>query len=229
MIIIYIRQIKQREAQKQDALRLQSLRGQMNPHFIFNSLNSINYFISNNDKLSANRYIADFSKLIRSILHNLNHDFITLEKEIESVEDYLKIEYLRFGDKFDYNLTVEKEIADYNIKVSPGLIQPFVENAIWHGVRGLEKRKGKIDIWFGTKDRQLTCIIKDDGIGRKKSELQKSKNDQKKSKGITIVMERLRIINGLQGTSCRISITDLYPDQIDTGTIVEIDIPVALG
>jgi sensor histidine kinase YesM len=93
---LYIRQLNQRAAQKQDALRLQSLQGQMNPHFIFNSLNSINYFISKNDALSANRYIADFSKLIRSILYNFNSDFINLEQEIESLEEYLKIEHLRF-------------------------------------------------------------------------------------------------------------------------------------
>ncbi len=226
MILIYIRQLKQREAQKQDALRLQSLRGQMNPHFIFNSLNSINYFISNNDKLSANRYIADFSKLIRSILHNLSHDYITLEKEIESVEDYLKIEHLRFGDKFDYQVIVEKASGYENVKVSPGLIQPFIENAIWHGVRGLENRKGKIEVWFGYKYGHLACMVKDDGIGRKKAEMLRSSNDQKKSKGISIVHERLRIINGLQKSHYQIIIADLHPDRTETGTLVEIDIPV---
>lgn len=226
VIFVYIRQLKQRESQKQAALRLQSLRGQMNPHFIFNSLNSINYFISNNDKLSANRYIADFSKLIRSILHNLSHDFISLEKEIESVEDYLKIEYLRFGDKFDYNITVAREIVHENIKISPGMIQPFIENAIWHGVRGLENRKGKIDVWFGLKNEQLTCIIKDDGIGRTRAEMLKPGNDQKKSKGISIVLERLKIINGLQGSHYQVVITDQFPDRHDTGTQVVIDIPV---
>lgn len=226
MILIYIRQLKQREAQKQDALRLQSLRGQMNPHFIFNSLNSINYFISNNDKLSANRYIADFSKLIRSILHNLSHDYITLEKEIESVEDYLKIEHLRFGDKFDYQVIVDKASGYENVKVSPGLIQPFIENAIWHGVRGLENRKGKIEVWFGYKYEHLACTVTDDGIGRKKAEMLRSANDQKKSKGISIVHERLRIINGLQKSHYQIVIADLHPDRTETGTLVEIDIPV---
>lgn len=226
MILIYIRQLKQRESQKQDALRLQSLRGQMNPHFIFNSLNSINYFISNNDKLSANRYIADFSKLIRSILHNLSHDYVTLEKEIESVEDYLKIEHLRFGDKFDYQVIVDSTIGHENVKVSPGLVQPFIENAIWHGVRGLEIRKGMIEVWFGYRYGQLTCIVKDDGIGRKKAEMLRSGNDQKKSKGISIGQERLRIINGLQKSHYQIFIADLHPDRTETGTLVEIDIPV---
>ncbi len=226
IILVYIRQLKQREAQKQATLRLQSLRGQMNPHFIFNSLNSINYFISNNDKLSANRYIADFSKLIRSILHNLSHDFISLEKEIESIEDYLKIEYLRFGDKFEYEVRVDKEIDHTNLKVSPGMIQPFIENAIWHGVRGLENRKGKIEIWFGMKYGRLICVVKDDGIGRKRADLLKSGNDRKKSKGISIVLERMKIINGLQGSHYQIVISDLYPDKPEAGTMVEIDIPI---
>jgi ligand-binding sensor domain-containing protein/anti-sigma regulatory factor (Ser/Thr protein kinase) len=226
MIFIYIRQLKQRESQKQNALRLQTLRGQMNPHFIFNSLNSINYFISNNDKLSANRYIADFSKLIRSILYNLNNDFITLEKEIESVEDYLKIEYLRFGDKFDYSLFVEEGIIKDQIKVSPGMVQPFVENAIWHGIRGLENRKGNIIVRFGFQNQKLVCVIEDDGIGRERAELMKSKNDQKKSKGISIVMERLKILNHLQNNNYQINISDLKVDNYETGTKVVIELPV---
>jgi len=198
----------------------------MNPHFIFNSLNSINYFISNNDKLSANRYIADFSKLIRSILQNLSSDFISLDKEIESVVNYLEIEYLRFGDKFEYEVHVDKELDCYSLKVSPGMVQPFVENAIWHGVRGLESRKGRIEVWFGFNAGHLTCIVKDDGIGRKRTEILKTGSDQKKSKGISIAQERLRIINGLQGSHYKIDIRDMHPDMYDTGTVVEIEIPI---
>lgn len=227
MILLYIRQLKQREAQKQNSLRLQSLRGQMNPHFIFNSLNSINYFISNNDKLSANRYIADFSKLIRSILHNMNYDYITLEKEIESVEEYLKIEHLRFGDKFDYQVYVSGEIDTGGIKVSPGLVQPFVENAIWHGIRGLENRKGNISILFELTGDRLTCTVEDDGIGRKRSNAMKSGNDHKKSRGISIVMERLKILGSLQNREYKVIIEDLNPGFSDTGTKVTIHVPVA--
>ncbi|MDZ7635310.1 MAG: histidine kinase [Bacteroidales bacterium] len=103
-IIIWaaLKQMRDRERQKRDTLHHQALRGQMNPHFIFNSLNSINYFISKNDTLSANRYIADFSKLIRTVLNNMNEEYVRLSVELGSLEDYLKIEYLRFGNKFDY-------------------------------------------------------------------------------------------------------------------------------
>jgi ligand-binding sensor domain-containing protein len=226
LIITYIRQVRNKERQKQETLKLQTLQGQMNPHFIFNSLNSINYFISNNDKLSANRYIADFARLIRSILHNMNHSYITLEKEIESVEDYLKIEYLRFGDKFDYKVFVDSEIKPEEIKVSPGMVQPFVENAIWHGVRGLENRKGIISVKFRLKEGKLICEIEDDGIGRKRSNEMKSKNDQKKSKGISIITERLRILSNLHNNNYQVSIMDPHPERNETGTRVVIDLPV---
>jgi sugar lactone lactonase YvrE len=226
IIIFYIHHLKQREAQKQDALRLQTLRGQMNPHFIFNSLNSINYFISRNDKLSANRYISDFSKLIRSILYNMDHDFITIEKEIESLREYLKIEYLRFGDKFDYEIFVDPEIEIDKYRVSSGLIQPFIENAIWHGLRGLENRKGKIILKFSRENSIIVCIIEDDGIGRRKSESMKSVSYEKESRGISIVNERLKIINKLMKGSYQVTICDLYPDRTETGTKVGIDLPV---
>jgi streptogramin lyase len=225
-IFFYIRQLKQREAQKQDALRLQSLQGQMNPHFIFNSLNSINYFISKNDPYSANKYIADFSRLIRSILYNFNSDFIRLDKEIDSLQEYLKIEHLRFGDKFDYKVEVDSAIEPGQYMVSPGLVQPFIENSIWHGVRGLEKRKGNVTVRYLTVNGKITCIVEDDGIGRNKAEDAKSALDSKVSKGIYIVTERLKIINKLQKANYKILISDLYPEKQETGTRVVIDIPL---
>jgi LytS/YehU family sensor histidine kinase len=226
LLLTYIRQLRYRERQKQESLRLQALQGQMNPHFIFNSLNSINYFISNNDKLSANRYIADFAKLIRSILHNMNYNYITLDKEIESVEDYLSIEHLRFGDKFNYKIEKDCRIKPEELKVSPGLVQPFVENAIWHGVRGLENRKGNITIKFLPDEEKLICEIEDDGIGRKKSGEMTSSNGQKKSRGISIIMERLRILSNLHNRNYNLTIDDLHPERNDTGTRVVIDLPL---
>lgn len=225
-MFLYVRNLRHSQSRKLDALRLQTLRGQMNPHFVFNSLNSINYFISKNDKLSANRYIADFSKLIRSILYNMNNDFITLDKEIESLTDYLKIEYLRFGDKFEYDITIDSDIEPDRYRVSPGLVQPFIENAIWHGMRGLENRKGRITLIFSRLDGKTRCIVEDDGIGRKKAEKVKSAETGNKSHGISIVLERLKIINNLMSTDFQIAICDCYPDKQETGTRVIIDLPV---
>lgn len=221
-----ITQLNQRERQKRDMLRHQALRAQMNPHFIFNALNSINYFISNNDRLSANRYIADFSKLIRTVLNNMNEDFVRLSVEIDSLEDYLKIEHLRFGDKFDYSVETEEEVMADVVKVSPGLVQPFVENAIWHGVMGLNGRKGLIRIRFFMKDSALKCTVEDDGVGRTRSEAMKDKTLPKKSRGIALATERLKLINNILLTDCRITFSDIWSDRPETGTRVEIDIPI---
>ncbi len=221
-----IRQLNHRERQKRDMLRHQALRAQMNPHFIFNALNSINYFISNNDRLSANRYIADFSKLIRTVLNNMNEDFVRLSVEIDALEDYLKIEHLRFGDKFDYSIEIDQDVKSEALRISPGLIQPFVENAIWHGVMGLNGRRGMISVKFRMKSAGLACTVEDDGVGRTRSEAMKDKSLPKKSRGINLATERLKIINNIMLSDCRITISDLYPDRTETGTRVEIDIPV---
>jgi len=226
IIWVSLRQMRARERQKRDTLRHQALRGQMNPHFIFNSLNSINYFISKNDTLAANRYIADFSKLIRTVLNNMNEEFVRLTVELGSLEDYLKIEHLRFGNKFDYSLEVDDQVVPESIMVSPGIVQPFVENAIWHGVMGLDNRKGVIRVSLKMNGDRLVCIVEDDGVGRTRSEAMKDRSLPKKSKGIYLAMERLRIINNLQGTNYRIVISDLHPDLTETGTKVEIDMPV---
>lgn len=226
-IVFYIRNLKQKAEQMQNQLKLAALRGQMNPHFIFNSLNSINYFISNNDRLSANRYIADFSRLIRSLLTNIMNDFIPVNDEISSIEDYLRIEHLRFGDQFDYEIKKNEAGNLPGTEICPGLVQPFIENAIWHGVRPLEKRKGMIRINFiSSGENFITCIIEDDGIGRKASFSRKDNNGNHKSKGISIVKERLQIRGKIMGTSFRLEINDLFPDRVETGTKVEVEIPI---
>jgi LytS/YehU family sensor histidine kinase len=118
------------------------------------------------------------------------------------------------------------EVTAGQFRVSPGLVQPFVENAIWHGVRGLDWRKGNVTVTYSIENEALTCTVEDDGIGRKKAEAMKSKIDQKVSKGISIVNERLNIINKLQKSNYQIIISDLYPEKEETGTRVIIDIPV---
>lgn len=226
LIYMYIRNIKQAARQTADQLRLQSLQGQMNPHFIFNSLNSINYFISNNDKLSANRYIVNFSRLIRSILSNMGKDYVPFEEEVDSIRDYLEIEHLRFGDKFDYLIDVSAVTKTKEREVLPGLAQPFIENAIWHGMRALEVRKGFVSVRFSDNGPGIIrCIIEDDGIGIEASISRKAKNDNHNSKGISIVSERLGLIGKIRGMNFQIEITDLHPELEETGTRVAIDIP----
>jgi streptogramin lyase len=227
IVSLYLRNMRIKNMHIHDELRLQALRGQMNPHFIFNSLNSINYFISNNDKLSANRYIADFSRLIRTILSNMGSDFVPFHEEIESVRDYLQIEHLRFGDKFDYIVDSAGLEDTGNLMVFPGLIQPFIENAIWHGVRALNDRKGFISVKVLMQGKnKVTCIIEDDGIGRAASAERRKKSNNHISRGIGIVNERLQIIGKLRGENYSLEITDLYPSEKETGTRVSIDMPV---
>lgn len=226
-VFLIVRQIRMVEKQKQDKLRLESLRGQMNPHFIFNSLNSINYFISNNDKISANRYIADFSRLIRTFLNNLSSDYVPFENELKSLSDYLKLEHLRFRNKFDYILDADKITDKENIEIYPGMVQPFIENAIWHGVRNLQNRKGFIRIEFApVNETKIRCFIEDDGIGRDQAKRFQNKIPGKKSKGIGIVKERIRIVSKITNTDYRLSITDAKTDSTNTGTLVSIDLPI---
>jgi LytS/YehU family sensor histidine kinase len=144
------------------------------------------------------------------------------------LENYLSLEHLRFEDKFKYELIVDPGIPVNQLNVSPGLVQPVVENAIWHGVRGLTKRKGFVSVSFNMEKGNLVCTVKDDGIGFKRSEELKSNNSQKNSKGIYLVTERLRIINSLEKKNYRIMISELYPDNTETGTLVIIDIPVKM-
>lgn len=224
---MYNRQIRLRAKQKNDIMKLESLRGQMNPHFISNSLNSINYFISNNDKISANHYIADFSRLIRSFLNNLSADYVAFDKELETLEDYLKLEHLRFSDKFDYSIITNGIEKQENTKIFPGMVQPFIENAIWHGVRALENHKGSIKIEFiPINSKKIKCTIQDDGIGRKQARLLGNKLPRTESRGIGIVLERLRIISKILRINYNVKIEDLHPDKQDTGTLVMIDLPV---
>lgn len=223
---LVIRQIQLKAKQRQNELKLESLRGQMNPHFIFNALNSVNYFISNNDKISANSYIADFSRLIRSILNNLSHDFIPFENELESIRDYLRLEHLRFSDKFTYEIKSEIE-KHGKISVFPGLVQPLIENAIWHGVRGLDDKRGFIKVNFITvSPEMIRCIVEDDGVGRKQAEIHKNVLPGKKSRGIGIVSERLKIISEIRKVQYKLTFEDVHPGKLETGTRVTIDLPV---
>ncbi|GAL62465.1 tetratricopeptide repeat-containing sensor histidine kinase [Algibacter lectus] len=116
-------------------LALKSLRSQMNPHFIFNALNSVNSFIASNDERTANKYLTDFSLLMRAVLENSEQDFIPLEKEIKLLELYTKLEHFRFKDKFDYTIKVDKNINVNDFVIPPMLLQPYIENAVWHGLR----------------------------------------------------------------------------------------------
>jgi len=200
-------------------LALKSLRSQMNPHFIFNALNSVNNFISKSDERSANRYLSDFSKLMRSVLENSEEDFIPLEKELQQLELYIKLEHSRFEDKFDYQITVDETVQVSKFQIPPMLLQPYIENAIWHGLRYREE-KGElsVDVKENSED-SIIISITDNGIGRKKSAEIKTQNQKKqKSKGMGIIQKRVAILNDMYTDKVDIKISDLQENG--TGTKV---------
>lgn len=208
------------------SLLLKSLRTQMNPHFIFNALNSVNNFIAKNDEKAANKFLSSFSKLMRKVLDYSQKDFITFEEEIELNELYLKLEHFRFRDKFDYTFRNDAEQDGYNLEVPPMLIQPFIENAVWHGLR-YKSAKGKLDVTVTKDAGKLIIRVKDNGIGREKSRELKTKNQMKyKSTGLENVSKRIALINEIYNKNYEINVSDLDDNAEDKGTVVEIKIPV---
>lgn len=207
-------------------LALKSLRSQMNPHFIFNALNSVNSFISKNDERSANKYLADFSKLMRMVMENSQHDFVPLSQEVNILELYLSLEHFRFTEKFSYTFNVDKQIDTDAYDVPPMLIQPYIENAIWHGLRYKEE-KGQLDVTFQkNEDNSISVVIEDNGIGRKKSAELKTVNQKSThSTGIKNTVNRISLINELYKKNIQITIQDAQPALADVGTKVVIKLP----
>lgn len=205
-------------------LALKSLRSQMNPHFIFNALNSVNSFIATNDERTANKYLSDFSQLMRSVLENSEEDFIPLEKEIELLELYTKLEHFRFKDKFDYNITVDENVKISEFQIPPMLLQPYIENAVWHGLR-YKKNKGNLNIIISQKkEDEIEIAIIDDGVGREKSKALKTEHQQKQnSKGMDNIKKRVSILNEMYKDKVDVFIDD-YKDADDTGTKVVVTI-----
>jgi len=189
-------QLQKLESQKQfSELEMQALRAQMNPHFIFNCLSSINSFILKNKTEEASDYLTKFSRLIRMVLNNSKRAFISLEDELETLGLYLEMERLRFKDSFEYSFTYNNSVEVSNIFIPPLLLQPFAENAIWHGLMH-KQEKGFLNFNFSAEEKFLTCIINDNGIGREKAELLKSKSAEKqKSMGLKITTDRLSLLN----------------------------------
>jgi sensor histidine kinase YesM len=222
---------KQAELQRQAGeLEMQALRAQMNPHFIFNCLSSINRFILKNESKTASNYLTRFSRLMRMVLINSQKQLIALEDELEMLRLYLEMERLRFKNSFDYGITLLNEIDSGNIFIPPLLLQPFCENAIWHGLMHLPSvqsgRQGRLDIELSMQENILHCVITDNGIGREKAAEMKSKTAEKeKSMGLKITTERLALINRKKGIHTFYEIEDLKDEMGNVaGTKVTIKI-----
>ena len=213
--------------QQATQLEMQALRSQMNPHFIFNCLSSINRFILKNESETASDYLTKFARLVRLILQNSQAAFIPLENELESLQLYLELESLRFDHHFDYTINVADGLDISVIKVPPLIIQPYAENAIWHGLMQKED-KGNLYIEIEQNNDHLIFIIADNGIGRKAAaELAGTSAQKHKSVGLKITAERIALLQNLNNTESPVKINDLVnADGTAGGTEVIIKIPV---
>lgn len=201
-------------------IALQSLRREMNPHFIFNSLNSVNQFIASNNDIEANKYLTAYSNLMRRVMENSNNDYVTLTQETEQLSKYLELEKLRFPSTFDYSLTVDPLLDTDFVKVPNMLIQPHIENAIWHGLRYKES-KGRLDVRFVKENKQTAVIIEDDGIGITESRKLKTRHQKMHdSRGLKNVEERIRLLNDLYNTHISCNITE--KNGSSSGVVVKI-------
>ena len=231
-IILFYQRIKGVEKEKliveqQKAwLELKALRTQMNPHFLYNTISSIQSFVLENDIKSSSNYLAQFAGLMRGVLENSRKDQITLAEEIESLKNYVDFEAMRFPSKFKYRINVDEALDQSAIYIPPLLIQPFVENAIWHGLMHLEGDAGQLIISFERSDGHIKCTVDDNGIGFKAAKEMK-KNTVHQSLGLAIVKERIDSMNKLYNWGMRTEIIDKAKnDGTPGGTIVELLFPI---
>jgi sensor histidine kinase YesM len=209
------------------ALEQESLNSSMNRHFIFNALNSIQYYINRQDRISANKYLSDFARLIRKNLDSSSENLTTLRDEIERLELYLKLEHMRFKDKFEYQIHVDPNVDQDAVKVPAMLLQPFLENSIWHGILPKET-PGKVEVTVKNQNGSIEFTITDDGIGIDNSLRSKSGTDSHISKGMAITSGRIDLIKLM--TAQHIDLQGPYqlhgPQNEPIGTQVRIVVPV---
>ena len=190
-------------------IEMTALRAQMNPHFIFNALNSIKLYVVSNEPKTAAKYLTKFSKLIRSILNNSQSKLVSIEAELTALELYIQMEQFRFNFKFDYEINIDEDVDKEFTEIPPMLLQPYVENAIWHGLMHKHEGKGELCINIKVKEGNLEFIIEDNGIGREKSLTLKSKTKTKhESVGMQITADRLSVANRLYGTAGKVNVID---------------------
>jgi len=207
-------------------LEMEALRAQMNPHFIFNSLNSINNFILKNESEQASDFLVKFSRLVRQVLNNSKQKYVTLADEIKALSLYIELEQLRFAYRFNFSVEADENIDPDSVLVPPLIIQPYVENAIWHGLMHKEGN-GILRIYIEYVPGVICFEVLDNGIGREKSKEYKSKySSEKKSMGLSITRDRIGVLNRLYNLEADVKIEDMYDEeQNPSGTRVIVKIP----
>jgi tetratricopeptide (TPR) repeat protein len=220
-LIVFIFRTLKKVQTKNKKIALQSLRREMNPHFIFNSLNSVNHFIATNNELEANQYLTKFSKLMRGVMENSTEDFIPFQQELDLLQNYLALEKTRFADKFDYEINVDESLNMQNLQIPGMLIQPFLENAIWHGLR-YRTEKGFLKLHFEKSESYLKILIEDNGIGIEESKKQKTQHQKtREGRGMKNTLERIKLLNDLYKKNITCSVQD---KENNTGVLVTLQI-----
>ncbi|MBI9033290.1 MAG: histidine kinase, partial [Bacteroidales bacterium] len=207
-------------------LRQKALAKQVDPHFIYNSLNSIQSFILKNENIVAVKYLAKFSKLMRKVLHNSTESYVSIEEEIQAITLYLELERVRFDEKFDFQIKIDPKLHSEISFIPSFFIQPFVENAIWHGLMNLQ-RAGEVSVVIEKNEDDVKIIIQDNGVGREKAQsIKKYKVKGHTSMGVDISMQRLELVNRLHHTNYQLIIEDLKSEKgIPMGTKVSFNLP----
>ncbi len=208
-------------------LEQQSLNSSMNRHFIFNALNSIQYYINREDKRSANMYLTNFAKLIRKNLDSTENKWTTLHDELERIELYLSMEHMRFKDRFEYKINISKDIDVHQIVIPPMLFQPFLENSIWHGILPKEEN-GLVTLNIDKSNNQVRITITDDGIGISQSKVNKNGQLEHDSKGVEIINSRIILFSKMTNKEFQITgPKDIFDKNKNcVGTTVEILMPI---
>ncbi|MBS4028265.1 MAG: histidine kinase [Ignavibacteriales bacterium] len=208
-------------------LEMKALRAQMNPHFIFNCLNSIQGCILANETEVAYTYLSKFAKLLRMILENSEHTFVPLTNELAMLRLYLELESLSYDHKFSHTITIDPVLGREEYEIPTLLIQPYVENAIWHGLIHKQGER-KLSIQFEKNEDYLHCTIEDNGIGREKArKLEEPRKRGYEPRGMKVTRERIKTLNAYTGKEATVNVTDLYSEKNESlGTRVEIKIPL---
>ena len=224
----HIQQIEMEFERKLAGTEMMALRSQMNPHFIFNSLNSIKFYTLQNDSILASEYLTKFARLIRLVLENSQLELVTLKKELEALQLYIDLEAMRFKEKLSFVIEVSPEVDVQYVRIPPMLLQPYVENSIWHGLMH-KPEGGRVTIHIQHSNESLIIEIVDDGIGRARAaELKSKSGDNHKSLGLQVTAERIRMINQRFDTNTQIQIVDLADSfGQPCGTSVVLKIPAS--
>ncbi|GAB3914235.1 hypothetical protein GCM10028803_59300 [Larkinella knui] len=239
-LVVFIAQWRNRrvakEQQEKSELReriatseMKALRSQMNPHFLYNSLNAVRLFVLQNDSDNADKYLVKFARLMRLILGNSRQEWVTLASETEQLQLYLELEQLRFGHKFDFSIETDPSLDQERVSIPPMIIQPYIENAILHGMAH-KKSRGSIRVCIKPVGEHLECMVDDDGVGRQKAASLKSHAaSSHQSVGLQVTEERLQLIQQRSGKEAGAKIVDKVNDDGEpAGTQVVIRLPLTL-